>query len=423
MKYKRRILPIITELIEEEPVVLVEGPRTVGKSTLLNEIAASTGAPLLDLDEPAIRAAVTDDPSTFISGGPPLCVDEYQKVPLILDAIKARLNANPTEKGFLLTGSARHESLPRASQTLTGRLHRIQMYPLTQSEIEGSDENFLEYVFDNPDGAFAPYTTTSSRPNYIHRCIRGGFPMAVERTTTKQRNRWLDDYVRLTLERDVMELSKIRQAGLLPRLLAVLAGQTAQVLNVKKAASKLNMDETTAGSYVRLLEAVFLIHLLPGWGKTLSSRATAFPKIHVIDSAVAARLLRITPEKLAKNDPTALTEFGHLVESFVVGELIRQASWLDNIATLGHWRTIDNDEVDLVIERDDGQVVAAEVKAGVILGSKDIKPMLKLRESLGSLFHEGVVFTTGNASYTHPSGLRVVPIDRLWNTRSAPLSA
>jgi predicted AAA+ superfamily ATPase len=412
--YERRILSIVAALIQEEPTVLVEGPRTVGKSTMLKAIAVSTGAPLLDLDEPAVRAAVADDPSTFISVGPPLCIDEYQKAPLVLDAIKAFLNANPTGKGFLLTGSARHESLTLASQALTGRLHRIRMYPLTQSEIDGSDENFLESVFNDSGRAFATYTSTSTRPEYVLRCARGGFPMAVERTAVDQRNRWLDSYIRLTLERDVTEISKIRQATLLPRLLTVLAGQTAQVLNVKNVASKLQMDEKTAGSYVRLLEAVFLILLLPGWGKTLSSRATALPKIHVVDSAVAARLLRLTPEKLAKNSPTALTEFGHLIESFVVGELLRQASWLDDVAAVGHWRTVDNDEVDLVIERGDGQVVAVEVKAGSILSPKDVKPMLKLRESLGELFHEGIIFTTGSATYTHPSGLRVVPIDRLW---------
>ncbi|MHB1210220.1 MAG: ATP-binding protein [Acidimicrobiales bacterium] len=414
MIYERRLLSILATLLQEEPVVLVEGPRTVGKSTLLKELAKSTNAPLLDLDEPAVRAAVGDDPSSFISAGPPLYVDEYQKVPLILDSIKAYLNAHPNEDGFLLSGSARHESLPRTSQALTGRLHRIQMYPLAQCEIDGSDENFLKTVFDEPDRAFAPYTSTSTRTNYINRCLRGGFPMAVERTTAGQRNRWLDNYIRLTLERDVTELSKIRQATMLPRLLAVLAGQTAQVLNVKNVASKLEMDEKTAGSYVRLLEAVFLVYLLPGWGKTLSSRATALPKIHIIDSAVAARLLRLTPEKLAQNDPTALTEFGHLIESFVVGELIRQSTWLDNISTVGHWRTVDNDEVDLVIERDDGRVVAAKVKAGAILSPKDIKPMLKLREKCGQLFHEGIIFTTGGAGYTHPSGVRVVPIDRLW---------
>ncbi len=255
--------------------------------------------------------------------------------------------------------------------------------------------------------------------HYVSRCVRGGFPMALERQAIASRNRWLDNYVRLTLERDVTELSNIRQASMMPRLLAVLAGQTAQVLNVKTVASKLQMDEKTAASYVRLLEAVFLVLLLPGWGKTLSSRATALPKIHVIDSAVAARLLRLTSEKLEMNSPTALTEFGHLLESFTVGELIRQASWLDNIAAFGHWRTIDNDEVDFVVERDDGQVVAIEVKAGSVISAKDVKPMMKLREKLGELFHEGIIFTTGAATYTHSSGVRVVPIDRLWNQGAA----
>ncbi len=144
--FKRNVLSIVTRLVREEPVVLVEGPRAVGKSTMLSAIATSTDAPLLDLDEPTIRAAVSDDPSAFIAKGPPICIDEYQKVPLVLDSIKAYLNTNPTARGFLLTGSARHESLPLASQALTGRLHRVRMYPLTQAEIDGSEENFLETV-------------------------------------------------------------------------------------------------------------------------------------------------------------------------------------------------------------------------------------------------------------------------------------
>ena len=176
---------------------------------------------------------------------------------------------------------------------------------------------------------------TTTRDGYIERIVAGGFPMALSRTE-EARNRWFDDYVRLTLERDIRELSHIRQGAVLPRLLGRLAGQTAQVLNVTKSASTIDLDARTADAYVRLLEAVFLVQRLPAWGRTLTARSAATPKIHVVDSGVAARLLRLTPSKLMRHEPAPSTELGHLVETFVVGELLRQASWLDHASTTGH---------------------------------------------------------------------------------------
>lgn len=221
--------------------------------------------------------------------------------------------------------------------------------------------------------------------------------------------------MRLTLERDVRELSNIRQGSLLPAFLKRLAGQTAQVLNIERAGRDAGLDHSTAESYARLLEAVFLIHRLPAWGKTLSSRATATPKVHVLDPGVAARLLRLTPEKPARRDPTSLTELGHLLETFVVGELLKQASWLDGIAGAGHWRTSDGDEVDLVLERDDGAVLAFEVKASGRVSGDDFKSLRKLRTATGDAFLAGIALYTGSRSYNLEDRLYVMPVDRLWS--------
>ena len=228
------------------------------------------------------------------------------------------------------------------------------------------------------------------------------------------RNRWFDDYVKLTLERDVRELSRVRQAAMLPRLLERLAGQTAQILNITKAASDIRLDERTADGYTRLLETVFLLQRLPAWGTTLTSRASASPKVHVLDSGVAARLLRLTPEKLAQREATALTELGHLLETFVVGELLKQASWLEGLAGVGHWRTWDNDEVDLVVERDDGAVLAFEVKTSSRVPGADLRPLAKLRDAVGDAFLAGIVLHLGERAYTHEDRLHVMPVDRLW---------
>ncbi len=411
----RRLASVALERFEEEPVLLLQGPRSVGKSTLLRELADQIGAEVLDLDDLATRDAVAADPGTFVGGGGPVCVDEYQYALVVLDAMKAELNVDGRPGRFILTGSARHEALPEAAQALTGRLHRLAVYPLSQGEIAGVEERMLYRVLRDDTGAILGAKSKTSREEYIERIVAGGFPIPLKRSTRAGRARWFDDYVRLTLERDVRELARIEQAAVLPRLLQRLAGQTAQVLNLARAAADLGIKERTADNYLRLLEAVFLLHRLPAWGTTLTARSASRPKVHVVDSGVAARLLRLTGDKLRRRDPTALTELGHLLETFVVGELMKQASWLDGVAGVGHWRTRDGDEVDFVLERDDGGVIAFQVKAAQRVGGGELAPLRKLRDAVGSSFVAGVALYLGDRAYTHEDRIHVVPVDALWS--------
>lgn len=393
--------------------MLLQGPRAVGKSTLLREVAGLLGAELVDLDDLATRDAATADPAMFVSSPGPVCFDEYQHVPILLDAIKAELNRDGRAGRFVLAGSARHEALPKAAQALTGRLHRLPVYPLSQGEISGFHEDFLERAFESP-GEYPGGVSTTTREEYVDRIVAGGFPIPLSRDSAPSRARWFDDYVRLTLERDVREIGRAEQAAALPRLLQRLAAQTAQVLNVARTASDLGLNERTADSYLRLLEAVFLVHRLPAWGSTLTVRSASRPKIHLIDSGIAARLSRLTPEKLNLRQAGALTELGHLLETFVVGELMKQASWLEGISAMGHWRTRDADEVDLVVERGDGAVVAFEVKAAQRVAGPALTPLRKLRDALGDVFLAGFVLYLGSRSYRVEDRLHVIPADRLW---------
>lgn len=411
----RRLEALVLERMREEPVLLLQGPRSVGKSTLLRAIAVQVGAEVVDLDDVATRDAAEADPAMFVGGSGPVCVDEYKHVPLVLDAIKAELNRDGRPGRFILTGSARHEALPAAAQALTGRLHRLPVYPLSQGELEGVEESFVADLLDGNEARLLAGTSHTTREDYIDRVVAGGFPMPLSRSTTAGRTRWFDDYVRLTLERDVRDLARIEQAAVLPRLLERLAGQTAQVLNLARAGQALKVSERTADNYLRLLEAVFLLHRLPAWGTTLTSRSSSRPKIHVVDSGVAARLLRLSANKLKRRDPSALTEFGHLLETFVVGELLKQVSWLDGIAGVGHWRTRDGDEIDLVLDLDDGSVVAFEVKAAQRVGSKELAPLRKLRDALGLKFRAGIAFHLGERSYAAEDRIHVVSVDRLWS--------
>lgn len=412
----RHILEVLARLEQDEPVIALHGPRTVGKSTLLRSYADERGAEVIDLDDPEVLDAVVANPTLAVSGPPPLCLDEYQKAPDLLDALKARLNREGAQAGTaVLTGSTRHDAIPRTAQALTGRLHVLTILPLSQGEIGGLREDLLPALLADPTAAVGAHpASTTARTDYVARVCAGGFPLALRRETDAARARWFGDYVRLSVERDAVELAAIRQRQVLRDLLGRLAGQTGQMLNVSAASRGLNAHRDTIDGYVRLLEDLFLIQTLPAWGKTLRARAAKLPKVHVVDSGLASWLLGSSAAKLATLDPAALTEFGHLLETFVVGELRKQVSWLNEPAALGHWR-VDDDEVDLVVELDDGRVLGFEVKANQRVSGKDLGGLRKLRNALGSRFVAGVAFSTGGRSYsTDEDRIHVLPIDRLW---------
>lgn len=411
----RRISDLLAEQMRIEPVIALHGPRSVGKSTVLRGFAEVVGGSVIDLDDVEVREAVQGNLAATVSVGAPVCIDEYQRVPDVLDVLKARSNREGSLPGTaVVTGSTRQDALPATAQALTGRLHSLVIWPLSQGELGGVRENLLEVLSGDACAVVqAVPASATTRPEYVDRVCFGGMPLALRRSGAA-RSRWFDDFVRASVERDVVELSKIRERQALADLLGYVAGQTGQLLNVTAAAEKIGVSRPTAEAHVRLLEDLFLIVRLPAWGKTLRSRVNAKPKVHVVDSGLAARLFRLTPDRLTGIDPTSLTDFGYLLETFVVGELRKQASWLDEPVALGHWRTSDGAEVDLVVEYDDGRVVAFEVKASERAPGKDFRGLAQLRDLLGARFIGGIVLTTGSRSYTYEERLHVMPVDRLW---------
>jgi len=412
---ERRVSGLVADLAREEPVIALHGPRSVGKSTVLRGFADAVGGSVIDLDDIEVREAVRGNVSSIISGDTPVFIDEYQYVPEVLDAIKARLNREGSGPGTaVITGSTRQDALPTTAQALTGRLHSLTIWPLSQGELAGVRENLLDGMRADPADTVAQApTSTTPREEYVTRACAGGLPLALHRSGPA-RARWFDDFIRQSVERDALELGRVRERQAMSDLLTHLAAQTGQMLNVSKAAEGVGVKWETAEGHLRLLEDLFLVVRLPSWGKTLRSRVSTRPKVHVVDSGLAARMLRLAPARLVGFDPAALSDFGHLLETFVVGELRKQSSWLAEPVTLGHWRTSDGAEVDLVVEYDDGSVVAFEVKAGERAPAGTFRGLEQLRDSLGRRFAAGVVFTTGRRSYTFGDRLHVMPIDRLW---------
>jgi uncharacterized protein len=415
---ERRLTHIIEDRLATEPAIGLLGARAVGKSTLLRAVADRAGTVVIDLDHLDQRAAVANDPMLFVGGPQPVCIDEFQHVPEVLDAVKAELNRRLEPGRFVLTGSTRYEGIPRAAQSLTGRLHLLTVWPLSQGEIAGTHEEFVARLLEDPQSLVSRTETSATRDEYVSRVLAGGLPLALMRTGTA-RARWFDDYVQLIIDRDVMELSRVRQRELLPRLLARHANQTGQILKSTNAARDVGLEPSTAENYTRLLETVFLLHRLPGWGRTLRARTLASPKVHLVDTGLCARLMGITETKLARNEPAAVTEFGHLLETFCVNEILKQLSWLDENYITGHWRTHNGTEVDLVIEGHDGSVTGVEVKASSRVDAADASGLRALKDAVGTSFSAGVILHTGTHSYTLGDQIYALPVAKLWSTHRA----
>ena len=387
---KRRLGEVVLARLSDEPVLALHGPRSVGKSTLLRMTAERYGVAVIDLDDLAVRDAFRADPGLFVVGPAPVCIDEYQHVRETLDAIKGELNRLTSPGRFVITGSTRHDALPSAAQALTGRLHVVTVLPLSQGEIADVLENFVEGVLEDPLLPISDALSMTTREEYVERVCAGGFPLALQRKGAS-RARWFDDYVRLSLSRDVAELApRLRHAAVRPKLLERLAAQTGQLLNVTTAAEAVGngcehgrrLPQAAGGRVPRPASPVV------GEDASVPCRFTSEAARRRFWAA--ARLLRVTPAKLAGLEPSTLTEFGHLLETFMVGEVLKQVSWLDAAVDVGQWHTRDGDEVDLVIETDDGGVVAFEVKTAGRVPGGDLKGLRKLREALGERFKRRV---------------------------------
>jgi predicted AAA+ superfamily ATPase len=201
---------------------------------------------------------------------------------------------------------------------------------------------------------------------------------------------------------------------MLPRLLGQLAARSGQVLNITPVAGAIGLERSTAENYVTLLEAVFLIYRLPSWGTTLVSRVVKHSKVHMVDSGVMAWLLNLTPQKIAQSHPSTLTEYGHLLETFAVGEILKQVSWSDSPVAVGYFRTESGDEVDLVLERDDGQVIAFEIKAGTRVSGEDLRGLRLLKDRLGPRLQEAVILYSGQYAYRYEDWAWILPLSQIW---------
>ncbi len=398
------------EALRDTRVVSVEGPRQSGKSTLCAAVAATHGFRSVTLDDPAVAGAARDDPTGFIAGlGERAFIDEVQRVPELVLAIKAEVDRNPAPGRFLVSGSANLLLAPRIGDSLAGRVERVPLRPFTQAELERrSAPSWLDDLWR---GGEPPYLETDAigRTAHAARITSGGFPAIVARAP-RRRRAWLDDYLAALVTRDVPDLVDIRRPDLLPVLLRHLAAGSGSLTALRPIAQALAVDEKTIRSYVRLLELVHLVVTVPAWTPGTTGRAVRSPRVFVEDAGLLCHLLDADATRVAADDEVT----GRAYESWVAMELARLLPHTETAPTIRHWRTHHGDEVDLVLENRGGRLIAIEIKAGATTGRNDVRAMKKLQALCGARFAAGLILCT--ARQTIPLGHRIwaVPIEALW---------
>ena len=399
---------LVEEALADTPVVFIMGARQVGKTTLVKDLIDESWE-YITFDDMAQAEVARSDPVGFIRNLPPkrIALDEVQRVPDTLVAIKQAVDENRTPGRFLLTGSANALLLPRVSDALVGRMEAVRLATLSECEIVGKEPTFLDTLLSGE----APLAEdVRVRDHLARRIVTGCYPEPLLRGSEKRVRAWYQQYLNTLIQRDLHGLPRIEHVDAMSKLLRLTAVLSGQLVNLTELGGKLGLNRMTAGKYLTLLEQLFLVERIPAWHASEFRRMVKTPKMHVVDTGMLCALRGIGRRKLLRNP----TEFGSLLESFVYNELRKQALWLEEPLTFHHYRDKDKVEVDIVMESASGDCYGVEVKAAASLRSQDFTGLKRFRHRAGERFRTGVLLYDGDHTTSFGDGLFAVPIGALW---------
>jgi predicted AAA+ superfamily ATPase len=405
--FPRWIEPRIAEALLDTPVVLLAGPRQAGKTTLVRQIAKQNRLRYLTLDDELTMLSAREDPVEMIRSLDRAVIDEIQRAPQLLLAIKKSVDEDRRPGRFLLTGSANVMALPTMADSLAGRMETLALLPLSQSEIELRPANWI-------DNAFAGRLLQNDRPavgdEMIERVVRGGYPEMVLRTSPRRRVAWARQYLDAIIQRDVRDVAEVEKLDQLPRFLRALAQMAGQMCNYTQLGGQVGLDGKTAARYLSIFEQMYLLKRIDVWARNRLNRVVKTAKLQFVDSGLLAALLDLT----AKEAHQDRTRFGKVLETFVFGELLKHTTTAEDDYRLLYYRDADKFEVDVVIENAAGQLVGVEVKAAATLKETDLRGLKKLASLAGSQFKMGVLLYDGSEAMPLGDRIWAAPLSSLW---------
>ncbi len=396
--------------MEDSPVVLIQGPRQCGKTTLAQMVGNREGYAYKSFDDEDIRRFAETDPIGFVNDLPERAIlDEVQKVPRLFSSIKSSVDRNRTPGRFLLTGSVNVLQVRQITDSLAGRMQIIRLHPLSQSEISQTPPRFLDSLFSS---GFKHRHNKTPGENAARRIVAGGYPAAVRLSSERRRVGWYKSYLEALVQRDVPDISNVRSPEILSDLLALTAARTAQLLNVNGLSSSFQLSRPTVHDYLSLLKKMFLVETIPAWHNNRVKRLIKTPKLHLSDTGIACALMDLDHRTLVSDRSL----FGHVFETFVLQELQRQASGHTEPHRFFHYREkADKEtEVDIVIQRGAFDLAGVEVKASATLNKSDFHGLRRLKTVAGKHFACGVLVYNGETGGKIDDKLYAVPLHSLW---------
>ncbi len=404
--YERFVEHRVEEALSDTPVVLVTGPRRAGKTTLVRKMGEA-GRTYITLDDQTALEAARTDPSGFIRGLDRAIIDEIQRAPDLLLAIKKTVDEDYRPGRFLLTGSANVLTLPRVADSLAGRMETLRMLPLSRAEIIGVRPTFLDRLFA---GALEGDKQAIVGDDLVQLSLMGGFPEVIARDTERRRQDWARSYLTSVLTRDLRDIAEIEKLTELPKFVRLLAEHSGQLVNYSQAGSSIDVSYKTGQRYVALLEQVFLVATLQPWFTNALKRIAKTPKLHFLDSGLLATARGLNFERVKANHKV----FGALLETFVFSEVLKLMTASDLRLSPYHFRDQQMREVDIVLERDDGMIVGIEVKASATVKSSDFGGLRTLAEACKDRFAYGVVLYDSTDFVPFGDKLAAAPLSCLW---------
>jgi hypothetical protein len=380
----RTILKDLQEALAVFPVVLLCGARQVGKSTLVLSLCEH----YITLDDITQLDGARADPKLFIQDLPrPIVIDEIQKAPELLPAIKEEVDRKRKNGDFLLTGSANLLVYKKVTESLAGRMGVMELLPLSCREMANrADVNLADDLFS----AEWPNNKTPQSGNLLlDSLLQGGYPELQKIHTQRGRNLWFSSYVSTYIERDVRDIGELRHIDRFIHLLNILAPRSATLLNKAELSRTAGIEQKTLTNYLSLLEIVFQIKRIQPYSANLSKRFVKSPKLFFTDSGVLCHLLGLNSKETLRNS----SYYGAILETFVFTELLKAVQYSESPTRLWHYRTSDQHEIDLLIERD-GKVIPVEIKAAKTIRKKDFKHIEDL-QSRNYTVKNGVIFYQG----------------------------
>jgi uncharacterized protein len=383
----------LDDALQDTPVVIVQGPRQCGKTTLVRDLPGE----YVTLDDSLALETATTRPEAFLKAYPDrLILDEAQRAPGLFRPLKGVVDRDRRPGRFVLTGSSNVLLLPKVSESLAGRMEVVPLWPLAQAEIEGAGGGFVPWLFSG--NAVPALPPTGPWPD---RVFRGGFPEPLGRKTESRRKQWVQQYLKALVERDIRDLARIEGLAAIPRLLRALAGGTAEPTNVSGLSRATGLPNTTLTRYLALLEATFLVRSVPAWSPDGQTLATRTSKLVFVDGAVHHELApHLSP--------------ADALENFVTMELVKLLEAGRGEANLFHFRSIRRFRVPIVLEAEDGGLAAVAVSAEETLSGDDMEGLRFFRELAGKAWRRGVVLYAGDETVKVEPDITAVPLGALW---------